>query len=135
MFLLVGVLILIAHGAGWLFTLMGALVPAFLAFIVYPIASAIIVPCLYFANPQSSKSIRASIGKWSLGLVVTKEDGDAMSFQEAVVRYWIKVLLAAPTLGATFIMSAFTANKQALHDQLSNTKVTWKGDDERRLYE
>jgi len=135
LFLLMAVLSLIAFLCGLLFHAMDAAIPEVLARVIYPIFALIIVPALYFARPQSAGTIRASIGKWSLGIVVTNEQDETMSFNEAVPRYFVKVLLAVVTLGASCIMSAFTPNKQALHDQMLHTKVAWKGDDERKRLE
>ena len=95
-------------------------------------AASIIIPWLYFAKPQSAYGSQASIGKAAIGLIVTDENGDKISFGQATGRYFIKTLLSNfVMLFVGSLMSAFTERKRATHDQLVNTLVVWKGDDER----
>lgn len=97
--------------------------------------SCLIIPWLYFARPESASSIKASIGKHSLGIIVTKEDGSTMSFGEASGRYFAKEYLSRLLFGAGFLMCLFNEKQQTLHDLMVKTIVVWKGDDERKLYE
>lgn len=75
----------------------------------------------YYAGMESS-SRQATIGKSLLGLTVTDVDGNRISFLRAVVRYFAKILSAAILL-IGFIMVAFTARKQGLHDLIASTLV------------
>ncbi len=68
-----------------------------------------------------------TIGKHSLGLVVTTMDGKKISFGQANGRYFGRILSMIP-LYAGFFMCAFTEKKQTLHDTITNTQVVWKGD-------
>ncbi len=76
---------------------------------------------LYFAGMEST-SRQATIGKSLLGIYVTDVDGNRISFLRATGRYFAKIL-SALILFIGYIMAAFTARKQALHDLLASTLV------------
>lgn len=82
------------------------------------------VPWLYFALMESSKN-QATLGKMALGLRVTGLDGCRISFGKATGRYFAKIL-SSMTLLIGYIMAAFTAKKQALHDFVAGTLVLSK---------
>lgn len=75
----------------------------------------------YFAGMESSKNM-ATLGKMALDLRVVKENGDQLSFLNAVGRYFAKILSAVILL-LGYIMAAFDDKKQALHDKLAHTLV------------
>lgn len=79
---------------------------------------------LYYALMESSKC-KATVGKLALGIVVVDEFNHKLSFGRASARYWSK-LLSVIILFAGFIMAAFTARKQALHDLIARTYVVDK---------
>jgi uncharacterized RDD family membrane protein YckC len=76
---------------------------------------------LYFAWFESS-ALMATPGKLALGLRVTDLDGRPTGFWRASARYFAKIL-SNLTLGAGYLMAAFTARKQALHDLVAGTLV------------
>lgn len=76
---------------------------------------------LYYAYMESSTS-QATFGKQAMGIYVTDINGQRISFLRATGRYFGKYL-SALILGIGFIMAAFTARKQALHDLLASTLV------------
>lgn len=76
---------------------------------------------LYYAIMESSKC-RATVGKLALGIIVVDEFNQKLSFGRASARYWSK-LLSVIILFIGFIMTAFTAKKQALHDLIAGTYV------------
>ncbi len=76
---------------------------------------------LYVAGMESSAR-QATIGKSVLGMYVTDLEGQRLSFLRATVRYFAKILSAIILL-IGFIMAAFTARKQALHDIIASTLV------------
>lgn len=80
-----------------------------------------IIGWLYFAGMESS-SRQATIGKSVLGIYVTDLNGNRISFLRATGRYLGKIL-SALILMIGYIMAAFTARKQALHDMLAGTLV------------
>jgi len=78
-------------------------------------------PWLYEAFMLSSEW-QATVGKRAMSIAVTGIDGNRISFARATGRHfakWISVF----TLGIGFIMVAFTAKKQALHDMIAETLV------------
>lgn len=88
--------------------------PADAAILASIIVFWVVVPWLYWALMERS-SRQATLGKTIMGLTVTDMAGNRISFGRATKRYWAKVLSALMLL-AGFIMIAFTAKKQGLHD-------------------
>jgi uncharacterized RDD family membrane protein YckC len=76
---------------------------------------------LYEASLESS-SKQATVGKMALGLKVTDEYGQRISFTRATGRYFSKIL-SRMILLIGYIMAGFTARKQALHDMIAGTLV------------
>ncbi len=76
---------------------------------------------LWFTLAESS-NWQASIGKKMVGLKVTDENGDRISFGKANARYWSKIL-SALIFFVGFLMVAFTGKKQGLHDKIAGTIV------------
>ena len=81
----------------------------------------IIASWIYFAGLESSEW-QATIGKKILGMKVTDMAGQRINFVKATVRYLSK-LLSSFILMIGFIMVAFTAKKQGLHDFIAATTV------------
>lgn len=75
----------------------------------------------YYAGMESSAR-QATIGKSAMGIYVADMNGQRISFMRATGRYFAKIL-SALILFVGYIMAAFTARKQALHDILANTLV------------
>ena len=75
----------------------------------------------YFALMESSPA-QATLGKLALGVYVTDQNGDPISFIRASWRYWAK-LLSTWTLMIGWLLAAFTPRKRALHDVLAGTLV------------
>jgi len=80
---------------------------------------------VYFAAMESSTS-QATVGKIALGIQVTDLEGNRVSFGKALGRNLAKIL-SALILYVGFIMAAFTAKKQGLHDMIAGTLVVKKG--------
>jgi uncharacterized RDD family membrane protein YckC len=80
-----------------------------------------LVNWIYEAGMESS-SRQATLGKMALGLKVTDIWGKRISFARATGRHFAKYLSGA-ILMIGYIMAAFTARKQALHDILAETLV------------
>ena len=77
---------------------------------------------IYEAAMESS-SRQATLGKMALGLKVTDEQGQRISFARATARYFSKIV-SGMILFIGYIMAGFTARKQALHDMIAGTLVT-----------
>jgi len=93
----------------------GALVQA-----IYYLLWLIAAP-LYFAGQESSAH-QATLGKRALGIKVTDDNGQRLSFSHALGR-WFAAALSYMTLYVGFLMAAFTERKRALHDMIASTLV------------
>ncbi|MBK7410637.1 MAG: RDD family protein [Saprospirales bacterium] len=76
---------------------------------------------LYFAVQESSWK-QATIGKSVMGLKVTDQHGERLTFARATGRHLGKILSSA-FLAIGYIMAGFTEKKQALHDMIAGTLV------------
>ena len=85
------------------------------------IVAFLVVPWLYEALMLSNEP-RATLGKMALGMVVTDVHGERLTFGRATGRHFAKYL-SAFIFCIGFIMAAFTARKQALHDMIADTLV------------
>ncbi len=81
----------------------------------------VVIAWLYYALMESS-SLQATIGKLAVGVMVTNTDGQRISFLRATGRYFAK-FLSSIILMIGYIMVAFTAKRQGLHDMLVDTLV------------
>ena len=69
-----------------------------------------------------SSERKATLGKMVLGIKVTTDKGQRLSFLQATGRHFAKYL-SAMILLIGYIMAAFTERKQALHDMIAGTLV------------
>lgn len=83
-----------------------------------------IIQVLYFTLMESSKT-QATLGKMALGIIVTDMNGAPLNFSKALVRNLCR-LLSNFTMLIGYIIAAFTAKKQALHDIIAGTLVVNK---------
>lgn len=84
-------------------------------------ASGVVVGWLYYALMESS-SWQGTLGKKALGIVVTDYAGQRLGFGQATGRHFGKIV-SSLILGIGFLMVAFTARKQGLHDMIAGTLV------------
>ncbi len=82
------------------------------------------VALVYFVGMESS-SKQATLGKMALGLKVTDLNGNRLTPFRSLGR-WFAKFLSMFTLGIGYLMAAFTAKKQALHDLVAGTLVVKK---------
>ncbi len=82
---------------------------------------ALFVGWMYFALLESSP-LQATLGKLALRIEVTDLAGDRIGFEKATWRYFGKFVSALPLLGG-FVMAAFTARRQGLHDRMAGCLV------------
>ena len=75
----------------------------------------------YFAGFESS-SWQATLGKRAVGVKVTGEQGERISFWRAVGRYLGKIV-STLILFIGFLMVGWTKRKQGLHDMMAGTLV------------
>jgi uncharacterized RDD family membrane protein YckC len=81
----------------------------------------IVGPWLYEAVMMSSEW-QATVGKRLMSIVVTDINGKRPTFGRATGRHFAKYV-SAFLLGIGFIIAAFTAKRQALHDMIAETLV------------
>jgi uncharacterized RDD family membrane protein YckC len=79
---------------------------------------------LYFAWFESSKYM-GTPGKILLGLAVTDENGERISFRKATLRY-VSKLFTNVFFGIGYIVIAFSSKKQGLYDLIAHTLVIKK---------
>ncbi len=79
---------------------------------------------LYYAVQQSS-SWQATLGKRAVGIKVTDQHGERLSFTTASLRYLGRII-SGMTMLIGYIIAGFTAKKQALHDLIASTYVVYK---------
>lgn len=81
----------------------------------------LLISWIYEASFESS-SKQATLGKMAVGIFVTDEAGQRISFARATGRHFGKYLSGIILL-IGYIMAIFTARKQALHDIMAGTLV------------
>ncbi|HET8764592.1 MAG TPA: RDD family protein [Rhodanobacter sp.] len=84
----------------------------------------VVIPWLYFAGCESSE-LRATPGKLALGLRVTDACGRRIGFARATGRFFGK-FVSGIILDIGYLLAAWTARKQALHDLLADCCVVRK---------
>ncbi len=80
---------------------------------------------LYWTLAESSLW-QATLGKRLLKLKVVNIEGSRISWAQSNKRFFSKLLSALPLFGG-YMMIAFTAKKQGLHDKLAGTYVVKNG--------
>ncbi|WP_416350877.1 RDD family protein [Rivularia sp. UHCC 0363] len=84
----------------------------------------LILNWFYFTVLESSQ-LKATLGKFLLGIKVTDSNNQKISFMQANIRYWSK-FISILTLAIGFITILFTPKKQGCHDMLVKTTVIKK---------
>ena len=81
---------------------------------------------MYFSLGESGAA-RATLGKWSLGLIVLRDDNLPQSRQQAFKRAaWS--LLSQISLYIGFLICLFRPDRKALQDLMTKTKVVWQSE-------
>ena len=81
----------------------------------------VLVPWIYFAYLESSRN-QASLGKMAIRAAVTDMQGNRITFSRATLRLFGKYLCVL-TVFIGFLIIAFTAYRQGLHDKIAGTLV------------
>jgi len=81
----------------------------------------LIAAWLYFAIMESSR-MQATLGKRLMGLLVFRADEARLSFREASVRFWAKVL-SVMTGFIGFFLAMVSNKRRTLHDRIAGTVV------------
>ncbi|RJS91977.1 RDD family protein [Salinisphaera sp. Q1T1-3] len=73
----------------------------------------------------SASRLRATPGKWLLGMAVVDENGDRISIGQAYGRAFGKYV-SGLLFGVGYFMIAVTRRRQGLHDKLAGTRVVYR---------
>jgi len=76
---------------------------------------------LYFAWMHASPS-QATLGKMTVGIKVTDDDGERISLLRGIGRFFASIL-SSLILCIGYVMAGFTDRKRALHDMVASTLV------------
>jgi uncharacterized RDD family membrane protein YckC len=125
MVLLAGVAYFVSMLFGLLFNFYGWGIANYLALGVF-ILGTLGLWGFYFSAGESGAA-RATLGKWSIGLIVLRDDDKPQTRQQAFARA-ASALVSALTLYIGFIMCFFRPDKKAMHDLMSKSKVVWQGE-------
>lgn len=123
--LLAGVGMFIGQLFGMLFRFYGWSLAGVLSLVAGGIAS-LVLWGMYFSRGESGAA-RATLGKWSIGLIVLREDDKVQTRKQALGRA-AAALLSVLTLFIGFAICFFRADRRAMHDLMSKTKVVWQGE-------
>ena len=98
-----------------------------LIFSLFTIIISLLIGLLVFCYNAwfESSKYQATPGKMLLGIIVTDETGNRVSFKKALLRNISKVI-SGLIIYIGFIMAAFTEKNQALHDIIAKTLVLKK---------
>lgn len=97
------------------------IVPVAVLNMVLPILGSVLVGVLYKPFFESS-ALQATPGKALLGLRVTTEEGERISFKQSFIRY-LGYIASCAICCIGFLFVVFTGKKQALHDLIAETLV------------
>ena len=75
-----------------------------------------------YQGAMESSSKQATLGKLSLGIIVTDLSGERITFAKASGRHFGQYL-SLLILGIGFLMAGFTQQKKALHDMMAKCLV------------
>ncbi|HEY0003222.1 MAG TPA: RDD family protein [Pyrinomonadaceae bacterium] len=64
-----------------------------------------------------------TLGKWATGLRIVSREGEPVGFGRIALRQLLGYTLSFLTLGAGFLLAAFSAHGRALHDFVAGTVV------------
>lgn len=76
---------------------------------------------VYFVFQESS-TLKSTVGKQAVNIIVTDLNGNRISFTQATKRFILKILTVIPFF-AGFLLILFTSKKQAFHDIVAKTVV------------
>ena len=110
--------------SGWLIGGLFLFIPRMPTIVKVSLEINLIFNWLYFTGLESSK-LKATLGKSILGIIVTDLNNQKISFIQANIRYWSK-LISILIMMIGLIMIMFTSKKQGFHDILAKTTVIKK---------
>lgn len=100
------------------------IIPGVMISYAVPVIGAIVLSFLYYPVFNSS-FLMATPGKAMMGLAVTDENGNRLSFKAALIRITCSFFSAA-FAGVGYLISLFTAKRQTFHDMIAGSVVILK---------
>jgi len=88
-----------------------------------PVLGGVAIWFLYAPFLESSRA-QATIGKWLLGLQVTDQEGQRLTFGSALVRSLMKLISGAMAC-LPHLLALFSSRRQALHDIVAESVVVY----------
>jgi len=92
--------------------------------LIFVLVISLIIPWFYFATMESSKK-QATLGKQLVGIKVTNNNADKITFANATGRFFAKII-SSIILGLGFFMAGWNPKKLALHDIIADTMVIYR---------
>lgn len=99
------------------------IIPMAIANHMLPVLGGLALWFLYAPILEAS-SIRATLGKYLVGIQVTDLNGGSISFRAALIRNFLK-LISMLIVFLGFFVALFNSRKQTLHDLLAETIVVY----------
>ena len=121
--LLNGVGMFIGSLFGALFSFYGWAIAGVLGQGIGGVAS-LILYAMYFTLGESG-SARATLGKWSIGLIVLRDDDRPLTRDQALKRT-LSAFVTSLTLYIGFLICFFRPDRKAMHDIMTKSKVVWQ---------
>jgi uncharacterized RDD family membrane protein YckC len=81
----------------------------------------VIISLLYFVVFETSE-LRATPGKFIMGIAVVRRDGSRLDVKHALIRFF-SIWLTRLTAGIGYLIALFTERKQTMHDFIADTVV------------
>jgi uncharacterized RDD family membrane protein YckC len=104
------------------------IIPWIFASHIVPVLGGFLVSFFYSPVLEASE-LRATIGKYVMGIQVQRPTGERISHKSAIIRYFMKFVSSA-CLFLGHILMLFTEHRQALHDLLAETVVVYGKDED-----
>ena len=103
-------------------------IPCAIASHVIPFVGGLVI-LFFYAPVLECSQMRATLGKYWMGIQVTDLQGRRISFQSALIRNLVK-LFSTGILFLGCLVAFFTSKKQTLHDLLADTVVVYGRDEQ-----
>jgi len=85
----------------------------------------VVIAWLYYAKFESGPT-QTTPGKRLMGLKVTDDKGQRLSFGRATGRFFGKIVTGIIPLGIGYMLAGWTGRKQALHDMMAGTCIVFR---------
>jgi len=99
------------------------LIPGFIFGQLIPVIGGVLV-WFFYAPILEASNLRATVGKYLMGIQVTDVSGRRISFQASMIRNILK-LFSSAILFIGYLFALFNDKKQTLHDLLADTVVVY----------